>query len=175
MLKNIILSLFIVLVFMLVLASRGKDYFTVKRMIVIKAPPEKIYPYIIDFRKWGQWSPYEKFDKGMKRTYTGPKTGKGSVYAWAGNEKAGAGKMEIQETISMKKVVIKIDFLKPMETSNTIEFTLDGGKGYTEVIWAMKGRNNYMAKLMQMFVSMDRLVGGDFETGLMNLKKAVEK
>jgi hypothetical protein len=38
----------------------------------------------------------------------------------------------------------------------------------------MDGRNPFMAKLMQVFVSMDKMVGKDFETGLANLKARAE-
>jgi len=38
----------------------------------------------------GAWSPYEKKDPQMKRTYDGP-AGTGAVYGWTGNTEVGEG------------------------------------------------------------------------------------
>ena len=44
----------------------------------------------------------------------------------------------------------------------------------TQVTWSMDGPSPYIAKVMGLFFNMDRLIGGDFETGLANLKAASE-
>ena len=110
----------------------------------------------------------------MKKTYTGPAKGKGAVYEWEGNSKAGKGRMEITETLPLK-IVIKLDFMKPFEGHNVAEFLLDGQGDSTTVTWAMHGSNSYMAKMMSVFLSMDRLLGKEFENGLASLKTAAEK
>jgi hypothetical protein len=43
------------------------------------------------------------------------------------------------------------------------------------LIWDMHGPSPYISKVMGVFVSMDKMVGSDFETGLANLKAAAEK
>lgn len=155
-------------------AATKPDTFTVQRTATIKAPPEKIFALINDFRSWGQWSPYEKLDPELKRTYSGAPNGKGAVYAWEGNSKVGAGRMEILDAPAPTKVTIKLDFFRPFEAHNTAEFTLKPQGDATAVTWAMQGPNLFIGKVMSIFVNMDAMVGKDFETGLANLRAASE-
>ena len=111
----------------------------------------------------------------MKRTFSGAPSGKGSVYAWEGNSKVGAGRMEILESTPSNKLLIKLDFIKPFEGHNTAEYTLVPSGDTTQVTWAMYGPAPYVSKLMGVFVSMDSMIGKDFEAGLANLKAAAEK
>jgi len=160
----------------LILAATKPDTFTVQRAAVVKAPPEKIFPLINDFHQWGTWSPWEGKDPGMKRTYSGTASGRGAVYAWDGNKNVGSGRMEILDTSSPSKIVIKLDFLKPFEAHNTAEFTmLPQGDGATNISWVMHGPAPFMSKMMQVFMNIDKMVGKDFEIGLSNLKKLTEK
>ncbi|MGH8858758.1 MAG: SRPBCC family protein [Polaromonas sp.] len=165
--------LFIVTV--LVLASGKPETFRVQRQASIKAPPEKIFPLINDFHQWGAWSPYEKLDPAMKRTYSGAELGKGAVYAWDGAGKAGAGRMEILEASPASKVAIQLDFIRPFEARNTAEFSLQAQGDSTSVTWAMYGPSPYISKLMGVFFNMDSMIGKDFEAGLTSLKAAAEK
>ena len=160
----------------LILAATKPDTFTVQRAAVVKAPPEKIFPLINDFHQWGTWSPWEGKDPGMKRTYSGTASGRGAVYAWDGNKNVGSGRMEILDTSSPSKIVIKLDFLKPFEAHNTAEFTmLPQGDGATNISWIMHGPAPFMSKMMQVFMNIDKMVGKDFEIGLANLKRLTEK
>lgn len=149
--------------------------FRVQRTKRIQASPEKVFEYINDFRKWGAWSPYEKLDPAMKKTYSGAAAGVGAVYEWAGNRKAGMGRMEIMDVLAHSKIIIKLDFLKPFEGHNTAEFTLESKGESTDVTWAVYGPQSYLAKVMTIFVSMDSLLGKEFEEGLSNLKTIAER
>jgi hypothetical protein len=174
MIKMIALVVAVLVAGIVVLAATRPDTFRVARATSIKAPPETIFGFIDDFRRWGSWSPYEKLDPAMKRTYGGAASGKGAVYEWAGNGKVGAGRMEIADTASPSKVVIKLDFIKPFEGHNIAEFTLEPGNDATKVVWSMHGPSPFIAKVMGLFINMDRMIGKDFETGLANLKAAAE-
>ena len=174
MLKLILIVIVVAIVAVLVLAATRPDVFRVERTAAIKAPPEKIFPFINDFHSWAAWSPWEKMDPALKRTYSGPSSGKGAQYAWEGNSKVGSGSMEITEASPPGKIVIRLDFMKPFEAHNIAEFTLVPGGDSTTVTWAMYGPSPYMAKIMHLFFSMDRMVGGSFEEGLANLKAAAE-
>jgi polyketide cyclase/dehydrase/lipid transport protein len=160
---------------LLIFAATKPDTFRVQRSASIKAPPEKIFPIINDFHNWGTWSPWEKKDPGMKRTLGAVASGKGAVYEWEGNNEVGKGRMEIAETSPSSKVVIKLDFVKPFEAHNTVEFTLEPKSDATNVTWAMQGHTPYFAKIIHVFFDMDSMVGKDFETGLANLKAVAEK
>ena len=112
----------------------------------------------------------------MKRTYSGTASGRGAVYAWDGNKNVGSGRMEILDTSSPSKIVIKLDFLKPFEAHNTAEFTmLPQGDGATNISWVMHGPAPFISKMMQVFMNIDKMVGKDFEIGLSNLKKLTER
>jgi uncharacterized protein YndB with AHSA1/START domain len=159
----------------LVLAATKSNTLRVQRSTSIKAPPEEIFPLISDFHQWLKWSPYEQKDPAMKRTYDGAERGKGAVYAWNGDKNVGSGRMEILEVAAPQKIVIKLDFFTPFEGHNTAEFTiLPQGDG-THVTWLMHGPARFMTKLIQVFMSLDNMIGKDFEVGLANLKKITEK
>jgi uncharacterized protein YndB with AHSA1/START domain len=159
----------------LLLAAIKPDTFRVQRATTVNAPPEKIFALINDFHGWGAWSPYEHRDPAMKRSYSGAASGKGAVYEWEGNKNVGKGRMEITDTSPPAKIVIKLDFISPFEAHNVAEFTMDAQGGSTNVTWAMHGPAPFVSKLMQVFFSMDNMVGKDFEVGLANLKTLAEK
>jgi len=175
MLRKIALVVVLAIAVLLVFAATRPDTFRVERTARIDAPAEKIFPLIDDFHRWGAWSPYEKLDPGMKRSFGGAASGKGATYAWQGNGQAGAGRMEIVESAPSSKVAIQLDFIEPFEGHNMAEFTLQPQGGATQVTWAMHGPSPYVARLMGIFFNMDRMIGKDFEAGLANLKAATEK
>ena len=155
-------------------AATRPDIFRVERSIDVKAPPERIRALIDDFSQWGAWSPYEKKDPGMKRTFGGPDAGKGATYAWDGDKTIGAGRMEILES-APGRILIKLDFVRPFEANNTAEFTMRPKGADTDVTWAMYGPNLFIGKVIGLFLDMDKMVGTDFEAGLAALKKAAER
>jgi uncharacterized protein YndB with AHSA1/START domain len=175
MLQIVVIAVVAVIVAILVLAAMKPDTFRVERSATINAPPEKIFPLLNDFHNWPAWSPWEKKDPAMQRTHSGPPSGKGAAYAWDGNKAVGAGRMEIVESAPPSKLTIKLDFIKPFEGHNVAEFTLAPHGDATRVTWAMHGPAPFISKLMQVFMSMDRMIGADFEAGLANLKAVAEK
>ncbi len=170
----IAIVLAIVIATVLILAAAKPNTFSVERAIDIKAPPQKIFPLISDFRQWRSWSPYENRDPALKRSYSGAETGKGAVYAWEGNRNVGSGRMEILQAPPPAAVVIKLDFLKPFEAHNIAEFTILPQGDATRLTWRMSGPAPLMSKVMQVFMDMDRMIGKDFEVGLANLKRLTE-
>lgn len=159
----------------LVYAATRPDSFRVERSATIKAPPDKIFGLIAELQGWTAWSPYEKKDPDMKRTFSGPASGKGAVYEWVGNKNVGQGRMEIVEATPPSKIAIKLDFLKPFEGHNTAEFTMTPAGDNTTVTWAMYGPSPYVAKVMGTVLDMDKMIGRDFEAGLAALKTVTEK
>ena len=139
----------------------------------INAPPDKIVPLITDFKKWVAWSPWEKKDPALKRSYSGNASGVGAVYAWDGNKNVGSGRMEILEA-TPAKIRIKLDFLTPFKASNMAEFTFTPQAGATNVDWVMTGENLFIGKVMSIFIDMDKMIGKDFEAGLADMKAAAE-
>jgi carbon monoxide dehydrogenase subunit G len=175
----IVALLVIAVIVILLIALQKPDTFRVQRSIGIKAPPDKIFPFISDFSNWPSWSPYEKKDPAMQRTMGNAApgaapAGKGATYEWNGDKNVGHGRMEILEA-QPEKIVIKLDFYTPFEAHNTAEFTLVPKGAETEVTWAMHGPAPLMNKVMSTLMNLDKMVGGDFEVGLANLKTLAEK
>jgi len=170
----IAIVLAIAIAVVLILAATKPDTFSVRRAITVRAPAEKVFPLINDFHQWGSWSPYENKDPAMKRSYSGPASGKGAVYGWEGNNNVGSGRMEILDASAPSKIVIKLDFFAPFEGHNTAEFTMLPQGDATTVTWLMHGPAPFMNKMMQVFMNLDNMIGKDFEVGLSNLKRITE-
>jgi carbon monoxide dehydrogenase subunit G len=175
MLKAIALIVAVLIAGVLIFAATKPDTFRVQRAANIKAPPEKVFGFINDFKRWDAWSPWEKKDPAMKRTWGAVTSGKGAAYAWEGNKDVGQGRMEIAESVPLSNITIKLDFLRPFEAHNIVVFTLEPKDDATNVTWAMQGDTPYFAKIIHVFINMDSMVGKDFEAGLANLKAASEK
>ena len=175
MIKKIALVIVVLIAAVLVYAATRPDVLHIQRAASIKAPPEKIFPLIIDFHEWGRWSPYEKIDPAMKRTYSGAAEGKGAVYEWVGNNEVGSGRMEITDTSQPSRVTIQLDFTAPLEGHNVAEFVLASQGDTTNVTWTMDGPTPYIGKVIGVFMNMDTMVGGAFDEGLANLKAIAEK
>jgi hypothetical protein len=175
MFKTIAIIIAALVAAFLVYAATQPDSFRIERTTSIKAPPEKIFTHINGFHQWEAWSPWEKLDPAIQRSYSGAENGKGAVYAWQGNKDIGQGRMEIIDSTPASSVVIKIDFLQPFEAHNTIEFTLAPQGDSTKVTHAMYGPSPYMSKVMALFFNMEKMVGPKFEEGLASLKAIAEK
>jgi hypothetical protein len=171
----IVVVVLVVIAGVLIYASTRPDSFRVQRSVGIKAPPAKIFPLIDDLKAWAGWSPYEKKDPAMKRSFGPITVGKGATYEWQGNRDVGQGHMEILDAIAPNKVLIKLDFVKPFEAHNMAEFTLEPKGDTTLATWAIYGPSAFVTKVMGLFIDMDSMIGKDFEAGLADLKTAAER
>ena len=169
MLLTIIIAVGVLVAALLAFAASRPDTFVVQRSVAIKASPETVYPLISDWHNFLVWSPFEK-DPAMKRAFKGAASGKGAIYEWDGNNKVGAGRIEIIEAIAPSKLVMQLDMIRPMKAQNTVEFTLAAKSGTTDVTWAMNGRVPFLGKLMGLVMNCEKMVGGQFEEGLAKLK-----
>ena len=173
-LKIVLIAVVVAVAAVLGLAATKPDSFSVQRSTSIKAPPEKISAVLSDFRAWDAWSPWEKVDPKMKRTFSGEPRVKGAKYAWAGNSEVGEGSMTITEA-QPSRVALDLDFVKPFEGHNKVVFTLAPKGEATEVTWDMQGPSPYITKVIQVFCNMDAMIGQQFEKGLADLKTLTEK
>ena len=174
MLWLILKTILTAIVLLLVYAWFKPKTFRVERSTVINAPPEKVYKNVADFRNWLSWSPWEGLDPDLKRTYAGADEGLGAIYSWEGNKKVGAGRMELTEANPKTGVSLNLDFFRPFKASNITDITFAPEGNGTRVNWAMYGPHPFVMRLMTVFVSMDKMVGGDFERGLAKLKSVSE-
>ena len=172
--KTLIAVAAIVIVFAVIVVTQPSE-FRVARSATIAAPAPAVFAQVNDFRKWGAWSPYDKLDPAMRRTYEGPAAGTGASYAWAGNADAGEGRATITESRPNELVRIRLDFVKPFASTAIAQFAFKPDGERTTVEWSLAGKNNFVAKAVHLFLNMDRMVGGQFEDGLAQLKSVAEK
>jgi hypothetical protein len=173
MLKKILIGVAGALLLLLLVIALQPATFHVERSIDIAAPPANVHALIDDFHAWRGWSPWEKLDPKLQRTYDGSPSGAGAKYAWRGNQQVGEGRMTIEQS-DPSRVVIKLEFFKPFEATNTATFTFVGTEQGTRTTWAMDGRNNFISKAFHLVMDMDKLLGADFERGLQSIKTGAE-
>ena len=177
MLRKILIVLVLVVAVFAVVVAMQPSAFTISRSTTIAAAPAEVFPQINELKNWSAWSPWEKLDPNMRRTFEGPAAGKGAVYKWSGNDQVGEGRMTIVESEPAKEIRIKLDFIKPFEsTADTLVGFAPAGPG-TTVTWTMKGRNdNFIAKAACLVMGgPERMIGPDFEKGLAQMKAVIEK
>ena len=175
MLQTIVTIIAIVIAVVLIYAATRPDSFHIQRATEIAAPPDMIFPLIENFHEWEAWSPWEKIDPALRRSYSGAASGVGAVYAWQGNRNIGEGRMEIVGATRPSNLTIQIDFLAPFRARNTIDFVLERRSGATRVTQAMHGPCDYRGKLMGLFFNMEKMVGQKYDEGLANLKTLAER
>lgn len=147
----------------------GRDTTTVERRGVIGAPLEQVYAAIVDLRRWQHWSPWEGRDPDMERSYSGADAGVGAVYAWSGNREVGEGRMEITSVEEPSAVALELRFLEPFTSQSTTTFGLEPADGGTRVTWTMSSPTTFMTRVVGILMSMDAMIGQDFEQGLEQL------
>ena len=174
MLKKICFGFVVVVaVFAGVVALRPSE-FRVMRSAAIDAPASEVFTQVNDFHNWDAWSPWAKLDPAMKATFEGPAAGTGAVYKWSGNDEVGEGSMTLTESRPNDRIDIALTFIRPFACTNTTEFTFVPEGDGTVVTWNMTGHLNFVCKAMHLFVDMDKMVGGDFEKGLTQMKSVTE-
>lgn len=174
MLKGILVILAVIIVVVLVLASMQPNEFKLSRSAVVKAPADKIFPEINDLKAFDKWNPFIEADPNVKVTYAGPESGVGMSSSWNGNNQIGEGMDTIIDSKANQSVVMRLDFVRPMKNTAQVTFTLQPQAQGTLVTWDMTGKNNFVGKLFHLCINMDKMVGGQFEHGLNNLKAKVE-
>lgn len=173
-LKIILIAVLVIIVGFLILVAMQPSEYRVTRSLAIAAPPEAVFPHVNELKKWEAWNPWGKIDPTMKLTYEGPTAGVGAAYAWVGNSDVGEGRMTITESRPSDLVRFKLEFYKPMSGVSLSDFTFKPEGNQTTVTWTMAGKNNFIAKAFCLFMNMDKMIGGQFEKGLGDLKSVVE-
>lgn len=174
MLTKIPIALAVVVVVLIIVVATRPSEFRIARTATIAAPAPAVFAQVNDFHKWEAWNPWARIDPAMRQTYEGAPSGIGAIYMWAGNHEVGEGRMTLTESRPSDLIRVRLEFLKPFKATNVAEFTFRPEGGQTAVTWSMTGRNNFMAKALHLVMNMDRMVGGQFEKGLAQMKAAVE-
>jgi len=163
----------VIIVLIVFVAMQPAD-FRVTRTATVSAPPQAAFAQVNDFHKWEAWNPWGKIDPAMKQTYEGAPAGVGAVYSWVGNNNVGEGRMTITESHPSDLIRIKLEFMKPFAATNTAEFTFKPEGSQTAVTWSMSGKKTFVTKGIHVLMNMDKMIGGQFEKGLADMKAIVE-
>lgn len=160
--------------FSIVVAMQPSE-FRITRSATMNAAPGSVFPHVNNFHNWEAWSPWAKLDPNAASMFEGPESGEGAKFSWSGNDEVGAGTQTIVESKPDERIHIRLDFEKPMKDTSDTEFTFKPQDDQTTVTWTMWGKKNFFSKAFCMFMDMDKMVGGQFEKGLVSLKTIVEK
>ncbi len=174
MLKKILIGLVVLVALFAVVVALQPSEFRVARTAMISAPAPEVFAQVNDFRNWEGWSPWAKLDPAAKATFEGPAAGQGAVFAWSGNDKIGEGRMLLTESRPPQLVRIKVDFVKPFAGSSTSEFAFRPEGDRTAVTWSTYGPQSFVSKAICLFMNMDKMLGGDMEKGLAQMKSVAE-
>lgn len=174
MLKNIVIILVVAIAGFLGYAATRPATYQVERSTRIEAPPAVIFKQLDDLRLWAEWSPWDKLDPQLLRTFEGPATGVGSAYLWQGNKDVGKGKMTIVESTPPVNIAYRLEFMEPFAAVAQARFQIAPDGTASNVTWHMDGTNNFMSKVVGIFMNMEKAIGGDFERGLASLKTVAE-
>jgi hypothetical protein len=173
--KKILTSLAVIIVLLAIIVELQPADFRVVRSATISAPTSIVFDQVNDLHKWQEWSPWAKRDPAAKNTFEGPPSGVGASLKWAGNSEVGEGTMIITESRTDELVQFKLEFVRPFKDTSTAEFTFKPEANQTVVTWSMFGQKKFIAKGIGLVMNCDKIVGGDFEKGLENLKVKSEE
>jgi hypothetical protein len=174
MLKKILIVLVAILAVFAGVVALQPTEFRIVRSATIAAPAAVVFSQVNDFHNWQAWSPWAKLDPAAKNSYEGPAARTGAIFKWSGNNQVGEGTMTLTDSQPNDLIKIKLDFVRPFVNTNAVEFTFKPQGDSTLVTWNMSGRNNFISKAFCLFMNMDKIVGGEFEKGLAEMKAIAE-
>lgn len=174
MLKPLLSLVLIAVAGLLLYAGFQSPEMHISREVTIKASPDAIFPYINNSKKANDWMPWKEQDPNLKMVFSGPEEGVGSKSSWNSTGQMGVGEALVVESVPNQVVKTQLTYTKPMEMSQLAEVSLTPAPDGTTVRWSVTGKNTFVGRLMCVFMNMDKMVGGEFEKGLNQLKAIVE-
>ncbi len=175
-LKGIGLFIVAIIALVLIIALFVKKDYKVEREVTINKPKQQVFDYIKMLKNQNNYSKWAMMDPNMKKEYRGTDGTVGFVSAWEGNKEVGKGEQEIKGITEGQRMDFEIRFEKPFKSVANGYMTNEAlGETQTKVKWAFAGNMPYPMNAMQLFMNMDKSIGGDLQTGLDNLKALLEK
>jgi uncharacterized protein YndB with AHSA1/START domain len=160
---------------MLAYAATKPDDWSVERSAVIAAPQEKIFAQVNDLKAWDAWSPWKDLDPNATIKFSDNPVGVGASFSWSGNDDVGEGSVKIIDAKPPQELTYELTFVRPFPDTARAAFTFTPEGDKTNVRWRMYGTyQNIFHKAVCQIMNMDKMVGGMFEQGLTNMKRATE-
>ena len=175
MLRKVLIGLAVLVALFVIVVAIQPSEFQVDRTATIAAPQAEVFAQVNDLHKWDAWSPWAKLDPNAKIAFEGPEAGQGAAMSWAGNDKVGEGKMTVIESRPNDAVKLKVDFAKPFEGTSNSEFAFKPQGEGTSVTWTMSAHHNFLEKAFCLVMNGKKMIGGDMERGLAQLKSLAEQ
>jgi hypothetical protein len=187
---NILLTILTILAglitLLLIIGLFSKKGYTVEREITINKPKREVFDYIKFLKNQDYYSKWVMVDPHMKKELKGQDGTDGFIYAWDGNNKAGAGEQEIKKITEGERIDMEVRFKRPFKGVATTymatgiiptdaPMAIGSNQDQTKVKWFFGSQLNYPMNLMLLFMNMDKMLGKDIETSLANLKGNLEK
>ena len=168
--KKVLYVILAILVIYLVLCLIGPSDVRVERTGVINAPAADVQATLSDFNTFQKWSPWREKDTNMKVTVEGTPGQPGHKYSWEGNKNVGKGTMTldgingdtVNQTLDMGYGAARVYMVTKEEN------------GATNFTWGFYSKTPFFFRPMGLFMNMDKMLGGDFEKGIVKLKALVE-
>lgn len=173
MFKKLLTGLVLIIAAIAAYASTKPDNFKVSRSASMNAPASEIFAQVNNLKAWESWSPWAKLDPNAKIAYEGPEAGVGAKMGWDGNMEVGKGNLTITESTA-ERIAYHLVFEKPMAGESDSSFVFQEQGGQTQVTWSMEGKQNFLAKVMSIFMNCEKMIGEQFDKGLASMKSIVE-
>lgn len=174
MLKKALLGFVVILTVFLIFVAIQPENYRISREVQINAPAEVVFAQVNDLQQFNVWNPWAKLDPNSKMTFEGPKSGVGAKSIWNGNQEVGSGQMTIVESQPNALIRLKMEYFKPFQGTSEAEFAFKSENEKTTVTWSNSGKSNFFARMICVFMNMDKMMGGMFEKGLAQLKAVSE-
>ncbi|GLB53752.1 potassium-transporting ATPase subunit F [Neptunitalea chrysea] len=172
---TLIYILLILVTLVLFLAFVAPKTYNVSRSVIVERPAAEVYNFLKYLKNQDSWSPWNKKDPNMKKTFTGTDGEIGFISAWEGNKDVGAGEQELTNFVEGSFVQSKLRFFKPWKSESDAYLRVEEVAIGAKVTWGFAGKNPFPFSIFMLFMNMDKAVGKDFEEGLQNLKDILEK
>lgn len=151
-----------------------KDY-ELSRTVVINRPKAEVYAYIRQLKKQELWMPWFLNDPNFVMKFKGEDGKLGAASYWKGNNKV-EGIQKITKLQEGKLLETQLLFLRPYKSLSLNYMAVKELESErTKMVWGVKGVHRFPASVFMLFYGMERAIGNDFEAGLQNLKRILEK
>lgn len=147
--------------------------FHIERSITIDRSVDIVFQTAVDMNQRAKWDPWIEMEPEAKINVQMTPEIIGSGYHWKG-EIIGEGQITIKEFEPNKLIKSDIEFVAPQSMKSDVIWNFEETDKGTMITWAFEGSLSYpLEKWSGLF--MDKFMGPQFEKGLNNFKKLVEK
>ncbi len=174
MFKKLLLVIGGALLLVMIAALLKSPHYEVSREILISAPKDTTFSYLIDSKKLDAWMPWKETDPSVKMSFEGPASGVGAITKWESEGRMGVGSATITELAPNEWVKTRIEYFKPFTMVQESEMRMVESPTGILVSWTVRGENNFIGRVFCLFASIDKQVGPQFEKGLSKLKLLAE-